>query len=479
MLIPTRFVLLLPLLCIFVCVFGQAREKSPAGASKGPALQKGQIVPAVRSAAKPEQSYALYVPTNYIPERRWPMIYVFDPDANGSRPLELMKEAAESYGYLLAGSNNSRNGSWEIERDAAQEMWSDTHEILSIDDRRVYFAGFSGGARVSVNLAQICNCARGLFLNSAGFGKSSPPSHKPAFAIFAMAGMTDFNYDELAALDAVLESLGSRHFFQRFDGAHAWAPATVWQEALAWSALWEMKDNLRDQDRGIVNAEFARATDRLRQREDAGDLYFAVGEYRAVAATFDGLTDTSELKKRLSALADSPAFREGAKKEKTEIEKQRSLEADIVRVTAAMGAAGGDEASLFENASNRIRQLRESSIKERRPDSRRVLERATANIFAMAMETGEQLLNQGQSHTAELYFELGAVARPDSRWPPLSLAQCHATTGDKKAALRDLKRAREAGSTIAELDEFAKANPKLAPLMDTPEYRKLVAVTSP
>jgi poly(3-hydroxybutyrate) depolymerase len=480
--IPTRFVSVLPLMCAFVCVLGAVQgptqEKPPAAASRAFVLQKGQIVPSVRSEAKPDQSYALYVPTNYAPERRWPIIYVFDPDASGSRPLELMKEAAESYGYLLAGSNNSRNGSWEIERDAAQEMWSSTHNFLSIDDQRVYFAGFSGGARVSVHLAQLCNCAHGVFLNSAGFGAASPPSHKPAFAIFTMAGMADFNYAELAELDTRLESLGARHFFQRFDGKHAWAPATVWQEALAWSALWEMKDNLRDQDKNIITTEFARATDRLRQREATGDSYFAVGEYRSVGATFDGLTDTSELKKRLSVLADSPAVRNGAKQEKAEIEKQRSLEADIFKVTAAMRDDGGDQASLFEDASNRIRDLRERSIKERNPDSRRALERAAANVFVISMETAQQLLDQGHSHTAELYFELGAVARPDSKWPPLSLAECHAAMGDRKAALRDLKRARETGSTITELDEFVKTNAKLAPLMDTPEYRKLVGVTS-
>jgi len=355
-------------------------------------------------------------------------------------------------------------------------MWSATHETLSIDDRRIYFAGFSGGARVSVSLAQICNCARGLFLNSAGFGKASPPAHKPAFAIFATAGMTDFNYDEMAELDTQLESLGARHFFRRFDGRHAWAPAPVWQEAIAWSALWEMKDNLRDHDKDIIRAEFTRASDRLRQEEAAGNLYFAVEEYRPVIDTFDGLTDTSDLKKRLAVLADSPAVLKGAKQEKTEIEKQQSLEADIVKVTAAMRAAVGDQDSLFADASNQIRQLRESSIKERRPESRRVLERAAANIFAMTVETGEQLLDQGQSRTAEFYLELAAVARPDSKWPLLSLARCHAAMGDKKAALRDLRRAREAGSTTAELDEFVKANPKLAPLTDTPEYRSLVAL---
>jgi hypothetical protein len=470
--IPARFVLLL---VPFLCALGAAQAKAPAAVPNSSALQKGQIVPAVRAAAKPEQSYALYVPTNYVAERRWPIIYVFDPGANGSRPLELMKEAAGTYGYLLAGSNNSRNGPWQIEQEAAREMWSDTHESLAIDDRRIYFAGLSGGARLSARLAQLCNCAHGVFLNSAGFSASSPLAQKPPFAIFATAGMTDFNYAELTELDAQLESLGARHFFRRFDGGHAWAPATVWQEALAWSALLEMRDNLRDKDRTFISAEFTHATYRLHQREQAGELYFALGEYRAVAATFDGLADTSELKKRTTALAESPAVREGAKQEKAAIEKERSLEADIFRIMQPLRDSGADRTSALADASARIHQLREDSLKERRPEPRRISQRVLGEVFVMAMETGGQLLEAGQSHTAETYFELGAVAHPDSPWPFLSLAKCHAIMGDKKAALRDLKHAREAGSTVAELAEVVKANPKLAPLLDTPEYRKLVA----
>jgi hypothetical protein len=289
--------------------------------------------------------------------------------------------------------------------------------------------------------------------------------------------MTDFNYGEVTELDAQLESVAARHFLRRFDGRHEWAPASVWQEALAWSALFEMKDNLRDQDKGIISAEFARSTSRLRQREEAGDLYFALGEYRGVAATFDGLADTSGLKKQLSTLADSPAVREGAKQEKAGIQKQRTLAAEILSILDAIRTAGGDQFFQFTDASTRIHQLREDSNQERRPESRRVLERTLGEVFVSAMEAGEQLLDQGQSRTAGFYFELGAAAHPDSTWPHLSLAQCHAISGDKKAALRDLKRAREAGSTIAELDEFVKANPKLAPLRDTPEYKKLVAGT--
>jgi hypothetical protein len=55
------------------------------------------------------QSYALYLPSAYGAAKRWPIIYFFDPGGRGRRPLELYKEVAETYGFILAGSNNSRN----------------------------------------------------------------------------------------------------------------------------------------------------------------------------------------------------------------------------------------------------------------------------------------------------------------------------------------------------------------------------------
>jgi len=468
----------LALSMLMACSVALAQEKTTADTSKRPEVEKGRVVASVHSAAKPEQSYALYVPTNYAPERLWPIIYVFDPAAKGSRPLELMKAAAENYGYLLAGSNNSRNGAVNIEHEAAQEMWNDTHRWLSIDDRRAYFAGFSGGARVAAELAQRCKCAQGVFLNSGGFGVSSPPSGKPAFAVFAMAGMTDFNYGELVELDAQLESLGFRHFFQRFDGRHEWAPADVWQQALAWSALLEMKDSLRARDSGMINAEMTQAAGRLRQREDAGELYFAVGEYRAVVAAFDGLADTSILKERLRSIADNPAVRAGAKEEKAEIEKQQSIQGDILGKMEAVRESGGEQAAHFAEASSRVRDLTADARKERRPDRRRVLERTLGGVFVGAMETGSSLMEQGQASTAAFYFELAALAHPDWAWPHLSLARCHVLTGDKKAAFRDFKHAREAGATAAEVTEFVKADAKLSGLIESPEYEKAVGEPS-
>ena len=443
-------------------------------ARQRPALQNGEIV-TIHSVTKPEQSYELYVPSNYTPDRHWPIIYAFDPSAQGSRPLQFMKEAAETYGYLVAGSNNSRNGSWEVERDAAQEMWNDTHQWLSIDDRRSYFAGLSGGARVSAQLAEACNCARGVFLSGAGFPQSAPPSRKSVFLVFSTVGMTDFNYGELVELDEQLEALGFRHFLQRFDGKHEWAPSAAWQEAFAWASVLEMKDKLRKPDKAFISKELALANERLERREQAGELYFESQELGEVIAEFDGLADTALLKAHLASLDKNPMVRAAAKQEKADIQKQRALETGIVNAIYSLPNAGADHDSAIMDASTRIRRLREQLGKEHRPETQLALKRALGSIFVSAMEAGSPILEKGDGRRAASYFELAAIAIPELSWPYFSLASCHALTKDKKAAFRDLKEAHALGASSATIAEYVKSDPRLAGSVDGPEYKKLLA----
>src|SRR5438552_19004603 len=82
----------------------------------------GQVIPDINCAADASQSYALYLPTNYDTARAWPVIFAFDPGARGRVPVERYQAAAEKYGYIVAGSNNSRNGSWEVSAAAARAM---------------------------------------------------------------------------------------------------------------------------------------------------------------------------------------------------------------------------------------------------------------------------------------------------------------------------------------------------------------------
>ncbi len=180
---------------------------------------------------KPDQTYALYLPSSYTPTKQWPIIYAFDPSARGDRPIDTFKAAAEKYGYIVAASNNSRNGPWPPEIEAAQAMSDDTHTLLAIDDQSRYFTGFSGGSRVAAQIALDCKCAAGVYLNGAGFPLHIAPSSKDSvFPVFAAVGNIDFNFPEVTHLDESLAAAGYSHFLRYFEGPHQWAPSEVAEE---------------------------------------------------------------------------------------------------------------------------------------------------------------------------------------------------------------------------------------------------------
>src|SRR2546427_358384 len=89
-------------------LWGARRRRPPAILAQD--LPRGQIVDEVKCAADPSQSYALYLPSNYSPDRAWSLLVGFHPAARGRAIAETYQAAAEKYGYVVAGSNSSRNG---------------------------------------------------------------------------------------------------------------------------------------------------------------------------------------------------------------------------------------------------------------------------------------------------------------------------------------------------------------------------------
>src|SRR5882672_8476253 len=96
-------------------------------------LPTGRIIDVVKCEADPSQSYALYVPSNYSATRRWNVIFAMDPGARGRIPVTQFQVAAETYGYIVAGSNNSRNGSWNNSLLAVQAMAADIGKRFVVD----------------------------------------------------------------------------------------------------------------------------------------------------------------------------------------------------------------------------------------------------------------------------------------------------------------------------------------------------------
>jgi predicted esterase len=440
-------------------------------------LQAGVVDSKVACAAHAEQSYALYLPSNYTRGRRWPIVYVFDPAARGRVAVELMKDAAERYGYIVAGSNNSQNGAWKLQMEAALAVSEDTQARLMIDTRRVYFAGLSGGARFAAALAQRCGCAAGVLLNSAGFTPSTSADAGTAFPVFATAGTTDFNLGEVVEMDAKLGALHYLHAFREFDGPHEWAPASVMDEGLAWLQLMAMKTAREKVDAAFVSEQMSEARLRARNLETAGDIYAAWKEWRQAADTFDGLGDVAEFSARAASLEKEKAVRDGAKRERREFDEQMRLSAGISSGLSALGQDSTNRLDARTDLERQIAELRSRADHEKNLRELRVVQRALAGIFVEAMEAGGGRFDARDNSIARDYFELAADAAPDSLWALSELAMARAADGDRKGTFEALRRAKEKSKDLAAFCAWLKDEPALAKFRETPEFRALLAPT--
>ncbi|HEY1242802.1 MAG TPA: hypothetical protein VGF16_19710 [Bryobacteraceae bacterium] len=193
-------------------------------------LPTGRVIDRVVCAGDERQSYAVYLPPQYEPDHMWPVLYCLDPGARGRIPVERFAEAAGRAGWIVVGSNNSRNGPIEIAREAIRWMLEDTHQRLSIDDSRIYTAGFSGGARLALAWAASSRVS-GVIACGAGFSGGSIPKEVP-FRVYATAGVDDFNFDEVSGMSRELYRRGFPQRFTEFAGGHDWLPESLTASAL-------------------------------------------------------------------------------------------------------------------------------------------------------------------------------------------------------------------------------------------------------
>ncbi len=449
-----------------------AAQVSPSAESPA-RLEPGKVIERVVCSKNAEQSYALYLPSHYSADRSWPVIFAFDPGARGRIPVELMKDSAERYGYIVLGSNNSRNGAWKMESDAAQAMLEDAQQRFAVDLKRIYLAGFSGGARVASQLAQLCKCAAGVLLSGAGFSNGSPPSREASFPVFSAVGNLDFNYSEVIPLQEKLEQAGFPHWLRVFDGQHQWAPAEVMDEALAWFRIQAMRSNREPRDQTFVLAELKRVSGAAEKDAASTEMLSAWRQYKQIVVTYDGVADVTAFRAKADELSRAKTVQDALKKERNDFADQERLSSQIL---GALQAKENMEMSRSEgqaDVAEDVRDLRIRIEKSKKPDRAVILKRALAGVFVGAIESGSDSLEKKDYRSAARYFSAAAEAKPDAEWPLRQLAIAQALDKNRKAAIETLKRAKNKAGDATEFVRWVQSEPAFQDLRSRSEIQEL------
>ena len=438
-----------------------------ASAQTPAALERGQVIGRVVTLANPAQSYALYLPKAYDPAKSWPIIIAFDPGAIGQRPVTLAKEAAEEFGYIVVASNNSQNGSPEPEMEAADAVWTDVHRRFSIDPRRTYFAGFSGGSRLAVQLTASCHgCAAGVIASGAAFPVNREPSASAPFLYFGSYGREDFNYSEYIDIEPKLKKANFSYRLRSFAGGHEWLPTDVWHDALAWFNLQAMKSGalLKDQtfianalSRGLANAA-AQPDDLERLRA-----------YLQIVRDFTGLADVSATQKLAADLAESKTVRDLQRREQQDIRDQDALATPITAklddlwIPDRRADARVEIARLFTEIDKRAHS--------KDPRQQLVAKRARSQAFVVIYEEAMNKVAAKQYPDSLVLLDLIVEAAGRAPGTHVQKSRVYMLMGNKGKALSEARLALKEGLTDA--DMFSA--PEFSELRSTEEFKALFA----
>ena len=353
-------------------------------------LPRGSIVDAVACATDTAQTYALYLPSTYSPERSSSLLLAFHPAARGRAMVETYEAAAEQYGYIVAASNNSRNGPWDVSIAALRAVSDDLGRRFNIDPDRIYLTGMSGGARVALQIALDSKNIAGVIASSAGFADNRPRASVP-FALFATAGTDDFNYIEMRQLD---RALTSPHYLAVFAGGHTLPPKTVALEAIEWLELQAIKSRRRAGDQALVERLFEK---RLARVDAATSQLEAARLLAPLVADFTGLRDVSALAARAAALSRQPEIKKALAREKADDDAEARMLREFFEFEAALHDADQRAVALIRMRDRLSRWASAANAEAESPQrsqARRVLRAVTSGAAQVQDTEYRKLLEQ-------------------------------------------------------------------------------------
>lgn len=456
---------------VVLALAGTATQPAAAPAGDTASLRTGQVMEHLVCGADSERSYALYLPSAFRPDRRWPVMILMDPRGRALVPLELFRPAAEDLGYVLVSSyDTASDGPREPNILALRALLPEIEARFSPAPGRIYFTGFSGTARFAWDVGALMGKKLAGLI---GVGAGRPPAYDPpspaTFAFFGIAGTDDFNYEELRVLNHTLDEGSQPHRFAAFDGPHAWPPGPVCTAALEWMELQAMRTGLRPHSDSLLGRLHQAAMNRARELD--GDPLMAAEAWTAIAEDFAGLLDVTAESARAEQLSASQDVRTARRREQ---ELLLARDRYQQRFTTWL-----DQVDSAPNPPVTARSLRTLEIArlQRRRDSKDSLDAAAArrilaHVFSYtAFYETRRYLAEKRPLPALAMLAVADAIQPDGVQVCLGRARAHALSGQQKKGLQALECLLRSGRVSA---AFIARDPGLAPLRRGEAYEDLM-----
>ncbi|TRX31160.1 hypothetical protein FNW52_19155 [Flavobacterium sp. ZT3R18] len=272
-------------------------------------LPKGVIVDLVKIANTANESYAIYLPKQYVKNVPSAVVFIFDPGARGKIGIEPFVLAAETYNYILVCSNNSKNGPADINIKIANRLFDSVSSEYNLDHSQLYISGFSGGARLAGSIAISSGAFQGVIACGASFnGLDKLALQGNNFSYVGMVGSKDMNYQEMIQNAAWLDKVKIKNtlFISPLD--HTWPLQKEMLRTFDWLEIQAYKKNIRKSNDTIIKRiynENLKIADSLKGNDE---MILVITEYERWKVIYDD-KENEEVKSTIAAVKKTKEYK--------------------------------------------------------------------------------------------------------------------------------------------------------------------------
>jgi predicted esterase/predicted DNA-binding protein (MmcQ/YjbR family) len=434
---------------------------------------KDHVTDTVQCRDEIGQSYALYRPAQYDNKKSWPVILIFDPSARGRTGVNTFIKAGRKYGFILACSNNSRNGPLGDNFTAAAAMLQDVEELFTVDQRRIYAAGFSGGSRFAMAFAVKEKKISGVIGCGAGLpnDRNYLPSGNSDFLYYGLAGTHDMNYLEMHDLSGFFSNQTRViSYLRTFSGGHQWPGSDLITEAVEWFVLQTMNRKIIPADQTFISYIEKKTQNLIDSQLSAGNQADAIMYMRFAARDFQGTPFASRMKQLLTDSENSAEYHMATRKwnkmattEQERKEKYLNYLSEIVNSGSLPDSASG----WWKNETRALIILRDKGSPENSQMSSRVLN----FISILCSEQGTSYYRNRLYAQAAFLFEICTLSDSENQNNYYNLARSLAGSGKSKESVDALSAAMNHGFNSRKTVE---SDPAFGKIRNDSKYKALI-----
>jgi len=404
-----------------------------------PILAKGIIIDTVSCNSYTSETYSLYLPDNYTESVQWPVLLIFDPGARGHTGIENFIPAGKKYGYILACSNNVRNGNFSTMLSDADIMYNDIVRRFKIDNKRIFTAGLSGGSRLATGFAinnkeisGVIGCGAGM--PNSDYYSTTQMSH---LLYFGIVGVKDMNYLEMTDLNRRLTETKINSYFLVFNGGHQWPSHGNLEFAVGWFELQMMNKGIIEKRNDFLDDFFLQMIARAHESETASDILSSKKYYEYAIRDYAGSPAIPDLIASIEKIEKNESYRKSLKESK-KIYKEELLNREKYE-KAFTDIAVNQEVpdSVLNWWKNEVHVLNNKIKSKRNSDS--LMSYRLLNMITIAgIEYGSNQVKAGNYKTAAGFFNVWTICEPDKKNSWYNLARVYAFDGQTDKAVKEL-----------------------------------------